>query len=118
MEAMTAVCGLDCAKCEGYLATQASDEAWKERVAANWREVYNAPNIDAAYVTCDGCLGFDGRLGGHCLECEVRTCGVARELPNCAHCPDYDSCKKLAAFIEWVPQVKVTLDEIRASLPE
>ena len=40
MERMIAVCGLDCAKCEAYLATQANDEAAKERVAAKWRAQY------------------------------------------------------------------------------
>lgn len=116
MERMIAVCGLDCAKCEAYLATQANDEAAKERVAAKWRKEYDAPHIDVAYVTCDGCLAFDGRLGGHCIECEIRACGVERGLPNCAHCPEYDSCKKLAGFFEFVPQVRATLDEIRAAL--
>jgi hypothetical protein len=115
-ERMIAVCGLDCATCDGYLATQAEDEAWKERVAAKWAKDYDSPNIDAAYVTCDGCLAFEGRLGGHCFECEVRACGVERHLPNCAHCAEYDSCQKIASFIEWVPQVKPTLDEIRAAL--
>ncbi len=117
MERIIAVCGLDCATCAGYLATQANDEAWKERVAAEWREAYSAPRIDASYVTCDGCLAFDGRLGGHCAECEIRACGVERGLANCAHCPEYTSCPKLAGFIEFVPHVKATLDEIKSTLP-
>jgi hypothetical protein len=116
MEPMIAVCGLDCSQCEGYKATQADDEAQKERVAAHWREAYQAPNIDAAYVTCDGCLTVDGRLGGHCLECEVRACGMARGVPNCAHCDEYDSCATLAAFVDFVPSVKAVLDEIRRGL--
>jgi hypothetical protein len=116
MERLIAVCGLDCAKCEAYLATQAKDEAAKERVAAKWREDYNAPNIDAAYVTCDSCLALDGHLGGHCYECEIRACGVGRGLANCAHCVDYGTCEKLAGFIEFVPQVRATLDEIRKAL--
>jgi len=33
---LIAVCGLDCAACRGYLATQANDEAAKERVAREW----------------------------------------------------------------------------------
>ncbi len=118
MERMIAVCGIDCAACEAYLATQADDESAKERVAAKWRKDYNAPNIDAAYVTCDGCLAFDGRLGGHCPECEIRACGVGRGLPNCAHCPDYNTCDKLAGFISFVPHVKATLDEIRELLDD
>ena len=116
MERMIAVCGLDCAQCDGYIATQANDEEAKERVAARWREEYNAPGIDAAYVTCDGCLAFDGRLGGHCLECNIRACGVERELLNCAHCGEYDTCEKIAGFIEFVPYVRATLDEIRSGL--
>jgi hypothetical protein len=116
MERMTAVCGLDCATCEAYLAAQADDEAAKERVAAKWREEYKAPGIDPSYVTCDGCLTFEGRLGGHCYECELRACGVERGVPNCGNCPDYDSCEKLAEFIKFVPHVRATLDEIRESL--
>jgi hypothetical protein len=116
MNPMIAVCGLDCAKCEGYLATQANDEAAKERVAAKWQKEFNAPGITAAYVTCDGCLAFEGRLGGHCGECEIRACGVARNLPNCAHCPDYATCEKLAGFLKFVPDARVTLDEIRRGL--
>ncbi len=120
MERMIAVCGLDCAACEARIAAQADDQASKERIAAKWRKDYNAPNIDAAYVTCDGCLASDGRLGGWCLECELRACGVARGLPNCAHCADFDSCAKLASFFNaayvFAPQLRTTLEEIRGSL--
>ncbi len=116
MNRMIAVCGLNCAECEAYLATQANDEAAKERVAAKWQVEFNAPGINPAYVTCDGCLAFDGRLGGHCTECEIRACGVARKLPNCAHCPDYGTCEKLAGLLNFVPAARATLDEIRRAL--
>jgi len=117
MERMIAVCGIDCATCVARIATQANDEEAKKRVAAQWRVAYNAPNINTAYVTCDGCRAFDGRLGGHCPECEIRTCGVARGLPNCAHCDEYETCGKLAGFLKFTPpQVKATLDEIRAGI--
>lgn len=113
MERMIAVCGLDCGSCEARLATQANDEAAKERIAAKWREEFHHPGIDAAYVTCDGCLTVGGRLGGYCKVCEIRTCGVARGLPNCAHCDDFDTCEKLAAFLKIAPPARATLEEIR-----
>ena len=116
MERMIAVCGLDCLQCEARLATQANDEAAKERVAKKWREEYHSPGINAEYVTCDGCRAFDARLGGHCLECEIRACGVERGVANCAHCSEFDSCAKLASFLKMVPFVRPTLEEIRASL--
>ena len=113
MERMIAICGLNCATCEAYLATQANDETEKERIAGRWRSEYHHAGIDAAYITCDGCLAFDRRLGGHCLECTVRACGVARGVPNCAHCADYDGCETLAGFLQFAPQLKPTLDEMR-----
>ena len=116
MDRMTAVCGLDCAVCDARLATQANDEAAKERIAAQWRERWKVPSIDTAFVTCDGCLTPDGRLGGHCTQCEIRACGVKRELPNCAHCTDYDSCDKLAGFFNLAPEVRAALEEIRGTL--
>jgi hypothetical protein len=110
-----AVCGLDCAACEAYIATQAGDEAAKEKVAAKWRVQYNSLKIDAKSITCDGCLSDTGRLCGHCLECGPRLCAVERGLPNCAHCPDF-GCKKISGLLKFIPDAKTRLDEIRAGL--
>ncbi|MFC2008159.1 DUF3795 domain-containing protein [Chloroflexota bacterium] len=33
---MIACCGLDCSKCEGYLATQAEDDRQRAEVARQW----------------------------------------------------------------------------------
>jgi len=115
MASIIAVCGLDCAICEAYLATQAGDEAAKEKVAAKWRKEYNAPNITAETVTCDSCLAETGRLCGHCLECAPRLCAVERKLPNCAHCPEY-ACGKISDLLKYMPDSKVRLDAIRAAL--
>ena len=115
MDKIIAYCGLTCTECDAYLATQANDQAALERVAARWREEYNAPNVTVEYVICDGCLTGDGRLGGHCLECEIRACGVARGVANCAYCDDY-GCAKLEGFLGFVPTVRTTLEAIRQSI--
>ena len=115
MATMIAVCGLDCAVCEAYLATQANDEAAKEKVAAKWRVEFNSPNITAQSVTCDSCLATSGRLCGHCLECEPRLCAVGRGLPNCAHCPEY-GCEKISSLLKFMPEAKIRLDGIKAGL--
>ena len=114
MDRILAICGIVCNECEGYVATQANDEAAKERVVQHWREEYHNPSMDVAYVTCDGCLAFDGRLGGHCLECQIRQCGLARGVANCAYCPDY-ACDKVEGLLKYVPAARATLDEIRSS---
>ncbi len=115
MSQLIAVCGLICSDCPAYLATQAGDPAAIERVAAQWRQEYNAPNIAAATVYCDGCV-TEGRKCGHCAECQIRACGLAHGVANCAHCADYATCEKIAGFFQMVPSARATLDGVRASL--
>jgi hypothetical protein len=99
MDRMVAFCGVVCSDCTAYIATQDNNSAAKERVAALWREAFNSPDIDAASITCDGCLTVDGRLSGYCSLCKIRACGVARGVVNCAHCSDY-ACEMLERFFE------------------
>jgi len=115
MDRMIAYCGLVCTDCPAYVATQADDREALERVAAQWREDYNAPTITAASVVCDGCLGESGRKCSHCAECKIRACGVERGVANCAHCADY-ACEKLEGFFGFVPDARAVLDEIHGSL--
>ncbi|MBE9508925.1 MAG: DUF3795 domain-containing protein [Chloroflexi bacterium] len=115
MDKIVAYCGLVCTDCPAYIATQANDHAALERVAAQWREEFNAPEITVEWVICDGCLTDEGQRCGHCAECEIRACGVARGVVNCAHCAEY-ACDKLEGFFGSVPAARVVLDEIRGSL--
>ena len=112
MDRMIAYCGLVCTECPAYVATQADDREALERVAAQWREEYNAPQLTVESVVCDGCLGEEGRKCGHCSECKIRACAVARGVVNCAHCADY-ACETLEGFFSFVPDARETLDEVR-----
>lgn len=115
MEQMIAYCGLTCTDCPAYLATRADDRAELERVAAMWREEYNAPDITAESVICDGCLADSERKCGHWHECEIRACAMALNVANCAHCADY-GCDKIEGFFGFVPDARATLDRVRAGL--
>ncbi len=115
MDRIVAYCGLVCSECPAYLATQADDLAAKERVVAQWRIEFNAPDMNIAAVTCDVCTTVGGRLGGYCPFCEIRACGVGRGVVNCAHCSDY-GCDKLTAFLTQAPAAKANLEAIRATL--
>ena len=115
MERMIAYCGLVCTGCPGYLATQADDREALERVAAQWREEFHAPDITVESVICDGCVTEGGRKSGHWHECEIRACAMELNLANCAHCADY-ACEKLEGFFGFVPEARATLDGVRAVL--
>jgi hypothetical protein len=115
MSLMIAICGLDCSACEAFLATQAGDQAAKEKVAAKWRVEYHSPDITAENITCDGCLATIGRFCSHCLECGPRLCAVERGLANCGLCPDY-GCEKISGLLKYIPDSKARLDGIHAKM--
>jgi len=115
MDKMIAYCGLVCTDCEAYIATQANDLAALERMAARARDQFNNPDITIESAMCDGCLSDSERLCGYCFECQVRACGMARGVVNCAYCDDY-GCEKIEGFFGFVPAARATLDGIRQSL--
>ena len=106
MAKIVAYCGLDCANCDAYVATQSGDRAALEQVAAKWREQFSAPEMTADSIICDGCLASDNghRVAHYCTVCAIRACAIGREVANCAHCADYlhkDAlCEKLKGFLE------------------
>jgi hypothetical protein len=115
MEKIIAFCGLDCAQCPAYVATQSGDREALERTAAMWREQLNAPEITADSIVCDGCTG-EGRLSGYCSICEIRACAIGRNLATCAPCAEYEGCAKLAAFHQHSPEARAVLDGLRAAM--
>lgn len=101
MQEMIAYCGLDCAQCPAYLATQKNDDAARAQVAALWSKLFRM-EIKAEQINCDGCHSVSGRLIGHCSTCPVRKCGQEKGLENCGHCPEY-SCAQLDGLLKFIP---------------
>jgi hypothetical protein len=113
MNEIIAYCGLNCAKCPAYVATKSGDPAALERVAAEWREAFNAPKITAASIVCDGCLAtISGRLSGYCGMCEIRACAVEHSVVTCAACADY-GCERLEGFLAHAPEARAALEQLR-----
>jgi hypothetical protein len=115
METMTAYCGIDCSKCEGYSATQSGNREAIEQIAEKWRKQYNSENITAESVMCDGCT-TDGRKSGYCNSmCKIRQCAMGKAVQNCAYCSEYDSCNELKTFFAYpgTSEAKAALDNIR-----
>ncbi|MEA3438747.1 MAG: DUF3795 domain-containing protein [Chloroflexota bacterium] len=109
-EQIIAYCGLTCTDCPAYIATREDDTEKLKTMALEWYGVEN----DATFCVCDGCI-TDGRKNRWCGECAVRACAVERGVVNCAHCDEY-GCETLTAFFGDVPDAKVNLERIRATL--
>ena len=67
---LIAVCGLDCEKCDAYIATKNDDQALRVKTAKLWSEMNNA-NILPEQINCEGC-----RMNGkEFVYCESM-CGI------------------------------------------
>lgn len=111
---MVAFCGLLCTECPAYVATQANDEDALARVAKKWGEEYHIPGVTVDSIRCDGCVSVGGQKCGHCAQCEISSCGLARRVANCGHCTDYP-CEKLERFLRTVPAARPVLEGERFS---
>ena len=114
MENLIAFCGICCNECEAYIATQNNDDTERVRIAAGWSKQWKA-DIKPEDINCDGCAMEGGRHFNYCNVCEIRVCGTARDVINCAHCVNYP-CDKLDVVFKAAPQAKVTLDRIYGTL--
>ena len=106
-----APCGLDCAQCEAYQATQSNDRSGLEKLAEKWRKEFNSPEITADGLLCDGCR-TGGRTIVYCQQCGIRKCAIERNLATCAVCTDY-ACEKLEGFLKDAPKARVNLEALR-----
>lgn len=111
MNTMIAYCGLDCAACDARKATLTNDDALRTRTAEAWTRMHNF-QFTKEMINCTGCKE-PGPKVGHCMECELRACGQAKDVADCGACSDYHGCAKIQTFIAMVPAVKANLERPR-----
>jgi hypothetical protein len=106
-----ACCGLECEKCEAFIATATNDDALREKTARQWSEAYHAP-ILPEHINCTGCLS-SGVKTYHCENlCEIRKCAVGRAIVTCAECGDFP-CGRLSDLFKMAPQAETNLQSLR-----
>lgn len=99
MKDMIGYCGLDCEKCDAYLATVHDDQALREKTAKLWAELNNAP-ILPEHINCEGCR-VDGVKTVYCDSlCPIRQCAMKKASTTCADCPNVDQCETVAIVLQ------------------
>lgn len=108
---MIAHCGLDCSKCEGYIATQADDMEALARGAAQWSAQFDA-NVRPEDVICDGCR-TEGRKSAHCGSmCEIRKCCLQKQFASCIECREFP-CEDEEFVLRHAPHARDNLQGLR-----
>lgn len=103
MKNMIGYCGLDCEKCDAYIATVNDDQALREKTAKLWAELNNAP-ILPEHINCDGCR-VDGKKTVFCDSlCGIRQCALKKGVTTCGGCPDLEKCQNIKMVISDNPE--------------
>lgn len=98
MRDMIAYCGLDCEKCDAYIATINDDQALREKTAKLWAELNQAP-ILPEHINCEGCRA-DGRKTVYCESlCGIRQCAVKKGVTTCGDCAELESCQTVGMIL-------------------
>ena len=96
MNGLIAFCGLNCEKCDAYIATKNDDQALRVKTAKLWSELNNVP-ILPEHINCDGCRA-NGRKTVFCENlCGIRQCALKRGVMTCGDCQAMDTCPTVGA---------------------
>lgn len=99
MKDMIGYCGLDCEKCDAYIATVNDDQTLREKTAKLWAKLNNAP-ILPEHINCEGCR-MSGVKTVFCEHiCEIRKCALKKGFSTCGDCSELASCPTTRAILE------------------
>lgn len=94
---MIGYCGLDCEKCDAYIATKNNDDSLREKTAKLWSELNHA-TILPEHINCTGCRG-EGIKTFYCENlCAVRKCASEKGFVSCGECLKMKNCPTLGVI--------------------
>lgn len=109
---MIAYCGLDCYKCEAYLATINNDDSLREIVAEKWSKL-NGITITKEMINCLGCIG-KGLKTPYCEAlCNIKNCCISKSYEHCGKCANLDTCKTIGEFFKYNDEPKKKLESLK-----
>ena len=99
MKKMIAYCGLNCEKCDAYIATINNNQILREQTAKKWSKLNNI-NILPEEINCHGCRA-DGLKTVFCENiCSIRKCGFKKGFDTCGDCADLNKCQIIKKIID------------------
>ncbi len=110
MREMIGCCGLDCERCDAYVATITNDDVLREKTAQLWSEMNHA-SITKDMINCMGCR-VAGPKTPYCESlCEIRKCVQRKGFESCGDCGDLGRCAIIATVVDNAPDALRNLKE-------
>lgn len=98
MKENIAYCGLDCDKCDAYIATVKNDDALREKTAKYWSKL-NGVTILPEQINCEGCRR-QGVKTVYCDSlCPIRRCATEKGVVTCGNCDKLGECQTVAIVV-------------------
>ena len=95
---MIAYCGLDCDKCDAYIATINNDQELRVKTAKLWTELNNT-TILPEHINCKGHRAH-GIKTVYCDSlCSIRQCAMKKGVSTCGDCPDMEKCQTVGMIL-------------------
>ncbi len=107
---MISYCGIDCSKCETFLATRADSHEARKKIAEKCLIQFKV-KLEPRQINCGGCKSGHVRCAFAETLCEIRRCNIERSHPHCARCGEY-RCEKLEMIIESAPAIGEALEAL------
>ena len=105
-------CGLDCSKCDAYLATVNNDQQLRIKTAELWSKL-NQVEILPEQINCEGCR-YDGTKSMYCDKlCAIRRCAAEKGINTCADCELMENCETLAVMTANNPEARNNLEKLK-----
>jgi len=113
---MISYCGIDCSKCESYLATQANSDIKRKEIAEQCLIEFKV-DIKPEEINCNGCKSNSVKCSFAANLCQIRKCNIEKSQSYCSVCSEY-TCEKLEKIIESAPVIGEALEALRQGLAQ
>lgn len=92
---MIAYCGLDCSKCDIFVATENND---RDKIVSTLNQWKSEIGLDYKESDLNGCKGCKSdMILSYCSNCDIEKCAISKEISTCSECPDY-KCDRIKKF--------------------
>ncbi|MBO7393559.1 MAG: DUF3795 domain-containing protein [Abditibacteriota bacterium] len=99
MNKMIGYCGLDCEKCDAYIASKNNDNELRAKTAEEWSKLNGVP-IAPKHINCQGCKTRGIKTLFCDKMCEIRKCAMKKKLDSCGECESFESCEALKPVLD------------------